>query len=247
MPTRSSCRVGEIAKEIVQVAALSRAVLPTLPIRRKLLALLLGLGAAAALPSATALGQQRFSYIDDSPQAELLPDPYDESASLRGDSKIVGGEAAEKGAWPWQVAVYRRATKNGRPLGRAFLFCGGSLIHSKWVLTAAHCFDADGDGHYDRAAEADVIVVEGTQVLTPSTFGGGKGNGRKLRVRRILVHEEWKSRSRENDIALLELASPAISKPIPLAFAQASSRVMRESKSLQNGHQEEGTLATVTG
>src|SRR5262249_55119785 len=205
----------------------------------------------AAVPGAMAFGQQRSPYIDDSPQAELLPDPFDESVSLRSDSKIVGGEAAARGAWPWQVAVYRRPMKNGQPVGHSFLFCGGSLIHSRWVLTAAHCFNSDGEGKYDGAAEGDVIVVEGTQGVTPSRFGGGTGNGRKLRVHRILVHEQWKPQSRENDVALIELASPALSKPIPLGSAQASSRMRADAKNVQSSVQtaepEPGTLATVTG
>ena len=62
----------------------------------------------------------------------LLPDRYDDSPSLRGDAKIVGGEAAARNAWPWQVALYRRAMKDGKPLGADFLFCGGSLISPRW-------------------------------------------------------------------------------------------------------------------
>jgi hypothetical protein len=228
-------------------AAKSSRSLPIFEQRTKVLMLLVGLAAAPALPITTAFGQQHSSYVEDVPGAELIPDPFDESASLRSDSKIVGGEAAERGAWAWQVAVYRRASKNGRPLGREFLFCGGSLIHSKWVLTAAHCFDADTDGHFDRAAESDVIVVEGTQVLARTTFGGGNGNGRKLRVRRIVVHEQWQPRTRENDIALLELASPAMSKPVSLAFSQTSARAAAGSKAVQGDDPEPGTPATVTG
>jgi hypothetical protein len=80
---------------------------------RTTLALLLALATATGLPRAV-LGQQSLSYIDDAPQAELIPDPYDEGISVRGDSKIVGGAAAARNAWPWQVAIYRSAMKNGR-------------------------------------------------------------------------------------------------------------------------------------
>ena len=49
--------------------------------------------------------------------------------------RIVGGEPAYFGAWPWQVMV-KEATFLG-------LFtknkCGGVLLNSRYVLTAAHC------------------------------------------------------------------------------------------------------------
>jgi secreted trypsin-like serine protease len=41
----------------------------------------------------------------------------------------VGGEAATRGQFPYQVAIY---IDNVR-------LCGGSLIRTNWVLTAAHC------------------------------------------------------------------------------------------------------------
>jgi secreted trypsin-like serine protease len=199
-------------------------------------------------PPSMAWAQQQLSYLDDSQPAELIPDPFNDEPSMRSDSKIVGGEPAVRNAWPWQVAVYRHAVKNGQMLGGSMFFCGGSLIHSRWVLTAAHCFEGDGGGKYDRAAPQDLIVVEGTNLLAPHTFAGGNGNGRKLRVARILVHEQWDPRGMQNDIALLELASPAMSKPVPLALPQPQGRASTPSNQLEAyGVDPEGLLGTITG
>ena len=45
--------------------------------------------------------------------------------------KIVGGNQTIVGDWGWQVALYY----NG------FFSCGGSIINSQWVITAAHCVE----------------------------------------------------------------------------------------------------------
>ncbi|XP_062992936.1 serine protease 27-like [Elgaria multicarinata webbii] len=44
--------------------------------------------------------------------------------------KILGGQPASPGSWPWQVSIYRHEKHH----------CGGSLIAEQWVVTAAHCF-----------------------------------------------------------------------------------------------------------
>ena len=50
-----------------------------------------------------------------------------------GQGRIVGGEEAVDGEFPWQVSL-RQITGIG-----ATHFCGGSVIDKDWVLTAAHC------------------------------------------------------------------------------------------------------------
>ncbi len=49
-------------------------------------------------------------------------------------TRIVGGSDAVPGEVPWQVALTRIPSQ--RP---AKVFCGGSLLNAKFVMTAAHC------------------------------------------------------------------------------------------------------------
>ena len=48
---------------------------------------------------------------------------------LSDNPKVVGGQQAQPGEWPWQVMLTRGS----------FPFCGGSLVHNQYVITAAHC------------------------------------------------------------------------------------------------------------
>jgi len=46
--------------------------------------------------------------------------------------RIVGGSEARPNSWPWQVEILVNGTSH---------WCGGSLIHPQWIITAAHCVD----------------------------------------------------------------------------------------------------------
>uniref|UniRef100_A0A3P9L5Z5 Peptidase S1 domain-containing protein n=1 Tax=Oryzias latipes TaxID=8090 RepID=A0A3P9L5Z5_ORYLA len=98
------------------------------------------------------------------------------------NTRIVGGQDAPAGFWPWQVSLQGSSH-----------FCGGSLINNQWVLTAAHCFPS--------GSASGVNVVLGLQSLQ-----GSNPNSVSRTITTLIVHPNYNSN--DNDIALLQLSSP---------------------------------------
>jgi len=52
--------------------------------------------------------------------------------SKKRRKRVVLGADSELNEWPWQVAIVNPGTRTS--------FCGGAIINSRHILTAAHCF-----------------------------------------------------------------------------------------------------------
>ncbi|XP_030368865.1 serine protease lint [Scaptodrosophila lebanonensis] len=106
--------------------------------------------------------------------------------------RIVGGKGSTFGAFPWQVLV-RESTWLG-------LFtknkCGGVLITSRYVITAAHC---------QPGFLASLVAVMGEFDIS-----GDLESKRPItkNVKSVIVHIQYNPATFENDLALLELDSP---------------------------------------
>ncbi|KAL2744995.1 serine proteinase stubble-like [Vespula maculifrons] len=103
--------------------------------------------------------------------------------------RIVGGQNADPGEWPWISALFNAGRQ----------FCGGSLIDNKHVLTAAHCVVNMNSwdvarltvrlGDYNIKTNSEIRHVE-------------------RRVKRVVRHRGFNSRTLYNDVAILTLSEP---------------------------------------
>jgi len=110
----------------------------------------------------------------------------------RSGDRIVGGEDAEAGEFPWQVRI---ELINDITDG----FCGGTLLSSDTVLTLASCFTSRP---WTTIGPNDFRAIVGdTDRLSPD-------GEQTFVVRSILPHPDFDFNTQENDFAIIKLATP---------------------------------------
>ncbi|CAF1123084.1 unnamed protein product, partial [Adineta ricciae] len=104
------------------------------------------------------------------------------SANFAAVSRIVGGENASDSTWGWAVSL---------SIGGQWL-CGGSLISSSWILTAAHCIYGNEN--------SSIFVSAATNQL----YGAQQWRFASSAI----IHPEYNDDIMVNDIALIKVSPP---------------------------------------
>ena len=113
--------------------------------------------------------------------------------------RIIGGKDAQSEDWPWMAAlIYSSSYSN-----ESGQFCGASLIHPLWVVSAGHC------GYEYRNDPQKIEVIIGVNDLVNDKV-------ERIKIKQIIIHKDYDNSSLHNDIALFELEKPVFSKIIPI-------------------------------
>ncbi|KAK9889118.1 hypothetical protein WA026_004389 [Henosepilachna vigintioctopunctata] len=131
------------------------------------------------------------------PQFSNFVDPEECGQPEFAKFRVVGGQEALPGRWPWMAAIFLHGSK------RTEFWCGGSLITAKHILTAAHC-TRDSRQRPFAAKQftvrlGDIDLKRNDEPSAPVTF----------KVSEIRVHPQFSRVGFYNDIAILVLDHPA--------------------------------------
>lgn len=136
---------------------------------------------------------------------DLLPDIQKCQMDLTPvTNRINAGREAELNEFPWIVLLV-----NEKVRGRNALYCGGSLINERYVLTAAHCFHEPEMynrvfvrlGEHDVRTERDCRKdSKNRTICNPSHID--------IQIESKIIHEGFEPINFHHDIALIRLAEP---------------------------------------
>ncbi|KPP74300.1 suppressor of tumorigenicity 14 protein-like [Scleropages formosus] len=105
-------------------------------------------------------------------------------------NRIVGGENADIGEWPWQVSLHFKTSGH---------VCGASILSQNWLLSASHCF---------KTTSPENLIASNWQTYSGMHDQFKQDSVQMRKIKRIITHENYDPMTYDYDIAVLELSEP---------------------------------------
>lgn len=104
---------------------------------------------------------------------------------------VVGGVISSPNSWPWMTAIF----KKGATAATSRFLCGASLISTRYIISAAHCFDSER-GNIDPSK------------FTVSVGAHNTRDGTEYPLESIKIHPNYQQRQYYNDLSILKTSRP---------------------------------------
>ena len=106
---------------------------------------------------------------------------------MTSSDRIIDGETAPFPI-PWQISLQYQGFTGAHT-------CGGSVLDSKTIVTAAHCTDSEGMDYSEWTIRAGDT---------------NKREGQVIQIAQVINHPDWDGDIINNDIAIIKLSEPLI-------------------------------------
>jgi len=112
-----------------------------------------------------------------------------EPIHVDGVDRIFGGEHAKPHSWPWMAALMFDTVST--------VWCGGTLIDKRWLITAGHCFYNIEDTNFKIKLGADDHGPNSS---------ANEPSQQVVKIEKFWIHPNFSTPGPTNDITLIKLA-----------------------------------------